>query len=105
MNNPIIRTLLITIICILAGIFFLWACLHIYGTWHDDWSGYTASTMISDGWCNIAVIPVYGGIISYPGADKDGYTMESDLPPSTNPDDFSYVLRQAEADPNILGVL
>jgi protease-4 len=105
MQNPLIRTLLITIICIIGGLILTWGGLRIYGTWHDDWSGYTASTMISDGWCNVAVAPVVGDIIAYAGADKDGYSTESDLPVSTNPDDFSYFLRQAEADPYVLGVL
>jgi protease-4 len=105
MQNPLLRTLLVTIICILGGLVLTWGGLHIYGNWHDDWSGYTASTMISGGWCNIAVAPVLGDIIAYSGADKDGYSTESDLPVSTNPDDFSSFLRQAEADPYILGVL
>lgn len=62
--------------------------------------------MISyDGWCNIAVLSAQGTIISYAGADKDGYSMENDLPMSTNPDDFSYMLRRAEADPYVFGVL
>lgn len=61
--------------------------------------------MVSDGVCNIAVAPVVGEIVSYAGANKDGFTVESDLPPSTNPDDFSFFLRQAEADPNVLGIL
>lgn len=79
------------------------AGLRIYGSWHDEWSGYNASTMISDGSCNIAVIPITGDIIPYAGADQDGSGNE--LPPSTNPDDTLSTLRWAENDPNIFGVL
>ena len=77
--------------------------LRIFGSWHDEWSGYNASTKISDGSCNIAVIPITGDIIPYAGADQDGSGNE--MPPSTNPDDTLATLRGAENDPNILGVL
>lgn len=77
--------------------------LRIFGSWHDEWSGYNASTMISDGSCNIAVIPITGDIIPYAGADQDGSGNE--LPPSTNPDDALATLHWAENDPNVLGVL
>lgn len=77
--------------------------LRMWGTWHDDWSGYTASTHISDGVCNIAVIPLVGDIIPYAEAygDGSGYTS----PVSTNPDDFSVQLQAAENDPMIQGIL
>jgi len=77
--------------------------LRMFGSWHDEWSGYNASTMISDGSCNIAVIPITGDIIAYAGADQDGSGNE--LPPSTNPDDVLSTLQWAENDPNIFGVL
>jgi protease-4 len=76
--------------------------LRIFGSWHDEWSGYNASMKISDGSCNIAVIPIVGNIIPYAGADQDGSGNE--LPPSTNPDDVLSTLRGAENDSNILGV-
>lgn len=77
--------------------------LWIFGVWHDDWSGYSASLTTSDGICNIAVVPIIGDIIPYAGADQDGNGYE--LPPSTNPDDALATLRMAETDSNILGVL
>lgn len=77
--------------------------LWIFGAWHDDWSGYSASLKISDGLCNIAVVPIIGDVIPYAGADQDGNGYE--LPPSTNPDDVLATLRSAETDSNILGVL
>src|SRR3989338_11307133 len=78
--------------------------LWIFGVWNDEWSGYNASTKtaISDGSCNIAVVPIIGNIIPYAGADQDGSGNE--LPPSTNADDVLATLRVAENDPNILGV-
>lgn len=78
--------------------------LWMFGTWHDEWSGYNASvkTTISDGSCNIAVIPIVGTIIPYAGADEDG---SGSLPPSTNPDDVMAAIRAAEANSDILGVL
>ncbi|PJC49113.1 hypothetical protein CO033_03360 [Candidatus Nomurabacteria bacterium CG_4_9_14_0_2_um_filter_32_10] len=79
--------------------------LRIFGSWHDEWSGYNASTEISDGSCNIAVIPIIGDIIPYAGANKDGTTYDTDLPPTSNPDDTLATLRWAESDSNILGVL
>jgi len=79
--------------------------LWIFGLWYDEWSGYNASakSTISDGLCNIAVVPIVGNIIPYAGADQDGSGNE--LPPSTNADDALAMLRMAEDDPNILGVL
>lgn len=77
--------------------------LWIWGTWHDEWSGYNASLTISDGSCNIAVIPIVGDIIPYAGADQD--RSENELPPSANADDILATLRAAESDPNILGIL
>jgi len=79
--------------------------LQMYGSWYDEWSGYNASVMISDGSCNIVVIPITGDIIPYAGADKDGTTYDTDLPPTANPDDILATLRSAESDPNVLGVL
>jgi protease-4 len=77
--------------------------LRIFGSWHDEWSGYNTSTMISDGFCNVAVIPITGDIIPFAGANQDGSGNE--MPISTNPDDVAATLRFAENDPNVLGVL
>jgi protease-4 len=78
------------------------ACLWIWGVWHDEWSGYSASIAVSDGFCNIAIIPIVGNVIPYAGADEDG---SGNMPPSTNPDDTLAALRAAEADSNIRGIL
>lgn len=77
--------------------------LWIWGKWHDEWSGYNASTHVSDGYCNVAVIPIVGNIIPYDDANNDGDGVTP--PPATSADVFSKALAKAEADPNILGVL
>ena len=75
------------------------ACLWIWGAWHDEWSGYSASV---SGSCNIAVLPVVGDIITPP------HTAEPEEPPvwdSTYVDDVLASLRRAENDQYIQGVL
>jgi protease IV len=79
----------------------VWVSLHVYGVWHDDWSGYTASTYIGDGFCNIAVLPVQGEIHTY-GTIYDDYGNELI---STNMTDALGFLDQAEVEPGILGVM
>ncbi len=105
MNHPTLRPFFIALITAAAALIVVWGGLQIYGRWHDDWSGYTASITVSDGWCNIAVLPIVGDVLAYAGANKDGLTVESDLPPSTNPDDVEFMLGQAEANPYVLGLL
>lgn len=99
------QKLIMIVSCALVIIVFFAVGLQIYGSWYDKWSGYNVSTMISDGSCNIAVIPITGDIIPYAGANKDGTTYDTDLPPTVNPDDTLATLRLAENDPNVLGVL
>jgi protease-4 len=93
------RLFILAIILIIT--FFI--CLWVWGSWHDEWSGFNASIAISDGFCNIAIIPIVGDVIPFAGADQDG--SGSTPPPSTNPDDTLAALRAAEDDPNIRGVL
>lgn len=87
----------------MAGLFTFAIGLYVFGYWHDDWSGYTASTMVSDGVCNIAVVPIIGSITTYAGAEEDGSLMAP--PPATSMLDTVALLRAAEEDPNIMGVL
>lgn len=86
-----------------VAIFSFYISLWIWGSWHDEWSGYNASVAVSDGSCNIAIIPIVGDVIPFAGADQDG--SGNTPPPSTNPDDTLAALRAAEADPNIRGIL
>ncbi len=73
-----------------------------FGVWHDEWSGYNASWEISDGVCNIAVTSINGDITTMGGATTT--EGEEDLL-ITNADDVLALLRSAEADPNVLGVI
>lgn len=75
--------------------------LFIWGSWHDEWSGYNASISISDGYCNIAVLPITGDITTF-GSTED---IESSTYPYTNADDAVSFLYQAENEPNIQGIL
>ena len=69
--------------------------LGIFGGWHDEWSGYNAGTKISDGSCNIAIVPIMGEI----GIVGDGESL------FTTADETLSLLRIAEKDPDIHGVL
>ena len=73
-----------------------------FGVWHDEWSGYNASWNVSDGVCNIAVASVNGDITTMGGATTT--EGEEDLL-ITNADDVLALLRSAEADQNVLGVI
>lgn len=79
----------------------LYVGLTIWGDWHDEWSGYNASTYIGDGYCNIAVLPVEGEVHGY-GIVTDDYGNEMT---STNMKDAVSFLEQAEYEPGIYGVL
>lgn len=78
-------------------------CLWVYSAWYDEWSGYDASKSISDGTCNIAIVPIRGEIVPYAGVYKDD--DENTRSSATNPDDILGLLRMAEADSNIYGIL
>lgn len=73
-----------------------------YGVWHDEWSGYNTSLSISDGFCNIAVASINGDITTIDGTTT---TEGEESSPTTNADDVISLLRAAEADPDILGVI
>ncbi len=73
-----------------------WGGLQIWGSWNDEWSGYNASTKISDGYCNIAVVPVHGTITGYD--DGEGGRL-------TTPADVRAILDKASAEPGIVGAM
>lgn len=83
------------------GIFYV--SLIIFGAWHDEWSGYNASAFVSDGVCNIALVPVIGDILPYADANEDGSGITP--PPSTNMSDTLSLIEMAEADPYIQGII
>jgi protease-4 len=85
----------------ITGLAVFYTGLTIWGNWHDEWSGYNASAYISDGYCNIAVVPILGDITSYGEyADENG-----DSYTSTTMGDTMSLLSQAEYDPYIAGIL
>lgn len=75
-----------------------YACLLIWGVWYDEWSGYNASISVSNGMCNIAVVPITGEITPFE------YNLE-DSSIYTNIDSTVSYINAAESDPNILGML
>ncbi len=105
MSKTILKYVGIVVLCPVAALVVFSIGLKSWGEWNDEWSGFNASQYVSDGYCNIAVLPVFGDIISYPGAEKDGMTTAVDLPPTVNPDGVESFLQAAEGDENILGVL
>jgi len=90
----------LVIVSILIPIIF-YVCLQLWGDWNDEWTGYNNSLSVSDGYCNIAVVPIMGEIHSY-GALYDDYGNEV---VSTNMSDSLELIRRAEEDLNILGIL
>lgn len=101
--KSILKSAIILTFASLLGLFVFYAGLLLWGIWNDEWSGYNATVNISDGFCNIAVIPIQGDIVEYPNVleDESGYAM----PPSTNPDDTIALIEAAEADPYIKGMM
>lgn len=68
--------------------------LWIFGSWHDEWSGFNASLEYSDGWCNVAVIPLAGDIVPFGAIEGE-----------VNADDVVASLRKAESDTDVKAVL
>ncbi len=101
MIHTILKHVALIVMYGVASLILMWVGLSIYGTWHDEWSGYNASGYIGDGYCNIAVLPVLGEIHSY-GAMYDEF---GNLMVSTNMRDSLTYLNQAETELGILGVL
>ena len=98
MHHPITKEFLKIITWSVTFIIIFTLSLWIWGKWHDDWSGYNDSLNVSDGHCNIAVVPISGNITTTGVADENK-TLES------NVDDVVGVLQQAESDPYILGAM
>lgn len=74
--------------------------LSVFGSWHDEWSGYNASFRASDGYCTIAVIPIAGEMFASAMYDEFGMPLAG-----ATLDDFRDQLRIAENDPDIDGVI
>lgn len=98
------KTYLVNLVVISSAIFVIFAiCLRIYGAWYDNWTGLNTVDLVSDGYCNIAVIPVVGDITSQ---DAGTYT-EADFEDSgfVSADQVIANINRAEMDPNIAGIV
>jgi protease-4 len=83
----------VTLLALAALItFFIGLC--IWGAWHDEWTGFNASLEYSDGWCNVAVIPLAGHIVATGAVEGE-----------VNADDVVASLRKAESDTDVKAVL
>lgn len=100
--NPSTRAIVLAVVLVpVVSIIVFWAGLNVWGNWHDEWSGYNAASRISDGSCNIGILPIMGDIIPYSGDTSD----DEATAPTVNPDDTLAMLRAMESDPNIRGVI
>ena len=75
--------------------------LAYFGHWYNNFSG--ADRMVSDGVCNVAVVPISGDIISFDDPNAPQYGGAN--APTVSGDYFERSVRNAENDPNILGIL
>lgn len=92
-------------LCSFAGLAMFWGGLQIFGKWHDEWSGYNASWQISDGECNIAVVPIDGELTTFPYV-QDAQEEDGTSPVMTSMSETLGMLGTSERyDTNILGVL
>jgi protease-4 len=92
--------LFIIVFSVIATLITFYVGIHMWGTWYDEWSGYTASVSISDGICNVAIIPVTGEIYTdEPTHDGSEYS------PVANADDIVSLIKMAEYDPSIFGMV
>ena len=101
--KDIARVVAIAVIVLAA----FWAGLWVWGDWHDEWSGFNAQFTVSDGSCNVAIVPIVGDITTLPDtaygedpADSEAYSY-----PVVNVDDVLYKLLLAEYDPYVEGIL
>lgn len=104
MIQSIMKGVGVAVLAVASLLVLLWAGLQIFGTWSDEWSGYNAGQYISDGYCNIAVIPIDGEITTFP------YVLEEDAngvaPITTSMTETVATIGNAESyDPNIRGIL
>ncbi|MDO8682351.1 MAG: S49 family peptidase [Armatimonadota bacterium] len=100
--QDIVRVVVIAIV----GLATFWGGLWIWGDWNDEWSGFNAQFTVSDGYCNIAVVPITGDITTLPSNEGDpADPLAADAYPIANVDDILNQLRRAESDPDIEGIL
>ncbi len=96
MQQPLGREFLRFFLIFITTVVTFFFCLVFYGAWHDEWSGYNASTMVSDGMCNVAVVSIMGDIVPY---------HETTEYRATTPDDVRLILSAAMNEPSVVGIL
>jgi len=104
MNRPIVQDIVRIVVIAFLGLAMFWEGLWIWGDWNDEWSGFNAQFTVSDGYCNIAVVPIVGDITTLPYPEEDPEDPANQYPTATV-DDILYQLRLAESDPYIEGIL
>lgn len=92
----------------LIGLAAFWTGLWIWGNWNDEWSGFNAQFVASDGYCNIAIVPITGDTTTIPYPEDplaDSEDPAASQYPTALVDDVLFQLRVAEYDPYIEGIL
>ena len=101
MMNSLIRPMILTAIVSIAALLVFTVALSWFGRWDDERKGLSGA--VSDGYCNIAVVPIIGDIVAYdayydPSGEGEPYT-------NTTGDWTTGYIRAAESDPNVFGTL
>ena len=104
MNRPFVQDIVRAVAMAVTGLAMFWAGLWMWGNWNDEWSGFNAQFTVSDGYCNIAVVPITGDITTLPYPENDTVDSANQYPVAVV-DDILNQLRRAEADPDIEGIL
>ena len=104
MNRPFVQDIVRALAIAVIGLATFWAGLWMWGNWNDEWSGFNAQFTVSDGYCNIAVVPITGDITTLPYPENDTVDSANQYPVAVV-DDILNQLRRAEADPDIEGIL
>lgn len=101
MQDSLRPFVLVTYICV--SVFFLFATSL---WWYGDWSDARESRYfpVSDGYCNIAVIPIQGDIVAYDG-DSMYDSSESSSAIATSGDWVESYIRDAESELGVLGIV
>lgn len=97
----LVRHLIVISATVVACLVAFIAGLSYFGHWYRHFTG--ADMSVSDGICNIAVIPIQGDIIPYDDPNAPQYGGAN--PPSTSGDYFARSVRHAKEDPAIRGIL
>ena len=105
MNRPFAQDIIRLVVIAVIGLAAFWIGLGMWGDWHDEWSGFNAQFTVSDGSCNVAIVPIVGDIMTLPNTGRDPADPQADAYPIANVDDVLYQLRLAESDPYVEGIL